>query len=526
MNTQLPPPQQSHVIELLKKISTRDHIRLPSMTIDPESGQVNYDCGTTFALSNRLIDAPLQRPDGRPLSSASLKILDIAIAAFSPHLHAIRKHAYECYINRAPLLTPEDKTHEISQNLEHAQELLNADFSSVTSRTVRLATSDIARFSREISGSSLNRRSGSKTNTTHIADAVMALKSVSVSIKRSSASGEYMATQMRVFDHVRVGLNPSDRVKDVYLTFSLSFLREILGIADYTRLNLVHYRRLANSYAIRAYRLLISRAMRSKMRENPEHHYQVRFSLENWRRYLDLSPRTEYRIGTREELIEWAKKPSRKMYNDGVFTHSIFLTDARVCLHERLLNQSPVFNSLNDDERAICAEACMQISESMQSGSKLSEARERLSDQSILVYQSLPYAMPAKFKQEILDKMITNHINEFQEGGIKILAVNPYKCGRTISGFTVVFTANQQAFNSIASSDEAAMSKLFKSNDDEQNQIEETSRQPTSSGDVPLEAVNSRSTNYDDVSLAVDSQKTAKAKGQADLIKLSDDFPF
>ncbi|EGR1604164.1 hypothetical protein D6L34_23555, partial [Vibrio parahaemolyticus] len=83
------------VMEELQKVVKRDQVQLPMEMEKSSTGERYYNEGSTFSLSNDLINSPFKiRMNHQPLNSVALKILDIAIAAFNSRTHEIRQSIY------------------------------------------------------------------------------------------------------------------------------------------------------------------------------------------------------------------------------------------------------------------------------------------------------------------------------------------------------------------------------------------------------------------------------------------------
>ncbi|HAS6299748.1 TPA: hypothetical protein NJ810_004465, partial [Vibrio parahaemolyticus] len=83
------------VMEELQKVVKRDQVQLPMEMEKSSTGERYYNEGSTFSLSNDLINAPFKiKMNHQPLNSVALKILDIAIAAFNSRTHEIRQSIY------------------------------------------------------------------------------------------------------------------------------------------------------------------------------------------------------------------------------------------------------------------------------------------------------------------------------------------------------------------------------------------------------------------------------------------------
>lgn len=424
------------VMEELQKVVKRDQVQLPMEMEKSSTGERYYNEGSTFSLSNDLINAPFKiKMNHQPLNSVALKILDIAIAAFNSRTHEIRQSIYgDSYVLKKKSMNKAEKEVYVKQALDKAHDELEVKFNTISSRTVRLSKYELNTLVSTLSCKTKTK--GSKSNTRHIENSVSGLLDTVFHISKKDADGGKIKTFLSVFEEVTIGLNKSDKIKDLYLVFTQSFIKEILGVSDYSRFNLSHYYRLPNQYAIRMYRFLVSRSMSSIRKYDSEFIFKAMWSVENWRQYLDLTEHTEYKIGTREELIAWGRQKSKSFYCDknGAFVNSVFVDDATIAI-----DGSKTLSGISDDDKLLCSNAFKKILESK----PYERLEEELKGKSILVYKTLPYAMPSKLKQVIFDKAIKDCINDFKEGGITITNIAPYKKGREIAGFEVCWIADK-----------------------------------------------------------------------------------
>ncbi|ELA8118310.1 hypothetical protein RGL59_004536 [Vibrio parahaemolyticus] len=439
------------VMEELQKVVKRDQVQLPMEMEKSSTGERYYNEGSTFSLSNDLINSPFKiRMNHQPLNSVALKILDIAIAAFNSRTHEIRQSVYgDSYILKKKSMNKAEKDAYVKQALNKAHNELEAKFNTISSRTVRLSKYELNNLVSTLSCKTKSK--GSKSNTRHIENSVSGLLDTVFHISKKDEDGGKVKTFLSVFEEVTIGLSKSDKIKDLYLVFTQSFIKEILGVSDYYRFNFSHYYRLSNQYAIRMYRFLVSRSMSSIHKYDSEFVFKAMWSVENWRQYLDLTEHTEYKIGTREELIAWGRQKSKGFYCDekGAFINSVFVDDATIAIDE-----SKTSTAIGDDDKLLCSNAFKKILESK----PYERLEEELKGKSILVYKTLPYAMPSKLKQVIFDKAIKDCINDFKEGGITITNIAPYKKGREIAGFEVCWIADKSKIDTqhISKNDEGS----------------------------------------------------------------------
>ncbi|MGD8173708.1 hypothetical protein ACQEXU_18830 [Vibrio sp. TRT 21S02] len=415
--------------ELLKL--AEDTITPPSIIkIDDDHFNVAND-GSTFAMSNDVIDSSFATAlDRKPLSALSMQLMDVSLAAMDKRFYRLRANVFadKNYDTDASNHQTEKAKSNSDYRTETARSELKQYFRDEESRTVRLTNAHIA--------SILNSKKKSTTNlnTTHTANAIRSLIDVKLVLKMYNDEDKfYYFEHINVFEKVMIGAKPTSSNRDAFLVFNLPFLMHNLHPEDYTRFSLGHHYKLKNVYAARVYKLLVSRAKRSRWRSSPEYVFSVQFSVSNWRSYLDLNEKVKIKLGTQTELEAFITDKGLAKSES-----TVLIKNATDLLSSELQSTSK-FKELEAEQQAsvLVGKKVLLTNLGINDEGDNENIQEKLAHQSVLVYRSQPYPQMAKLKKEVFEKSIMDNINAFSEGGIKITSMNFVKKGRNITSIKI-----------------------------------------------------------------------------------------
>lgn len=408
-----------------------DTITPPSIIeIDDDHFNVAND-GSTFAMSNDLIDAPFAIAlDRRHLSALSMQLMDVSLAAMDKRLYRLRANVFadKNYDTDASNHQKEKAKVNRDYRAEVARSELKQYFRYEESRTIRLTNAHLA--------SILNSKKNATTNlnTTHTANAIRSLIDVKFALKMYDDEDKfYYFKDINVFEKVIIGINPTSSNRDAFLVFSLPFLVHNLHPEDYTRFSLGHHYKLKNVYAARVYKFLVSRAKRSRWRSSSEYVFCVQFSVSNWRSYLDLNEKVKIKLGTQTELEAFITDKGLDKSES-----TVLIKNATDLLSPDLQSTS-MFKELKTEQQASVSagKKVLLTNVNIDNEDDNKVIQKKIAHKSIIVYRSQPYPQMAKLKKEVFEKNIMGNINAFSEGGIKITSMDFVKKGRNITSIKI-----------------------------------------------------------------------------------------